>query len=763
MISGKRFSFLILWILITILAVAALCASALYKQKDMLYISHDSGIYDRSIVVTVKSFMPGIVYYTVNGEKPEPDEAGVLPRGAMVYEAPISLELQEDTTAYSLQFYYLSEDGTASGIYKRDYILDPEGKDRFSTTYVVSVVGDEEKLLGYEEGLFVRGRQFDEYMAENPDVDILSTVIPANYNSDAEVPVNVAIFLQDGTDILSQNCGLKIYGNFTRAKNQKSFRLFARYDYDAFNEFSYAFLPNLISAEGRVAIDAFQRLSFHNAGNDNGYGFIRTELIGELARRSGFPDVLVSESATVYVNGQYQGVYWLVNTFDDRYFKERYGGYDGEMVVCEGELNQMYVESAETEEEIRFSEEYNAFCEWALTADMSVDEDWNYACGVIDIENFARYMAIEYYIGNIDWPHNNVKVYRYACAEEEEYHEGTVFDGRYRYLLFDTDYGMGLQFLGWFGLEATDKRLEYLSENAEMTGLFYSLLNREEFRLLFIHSVMNLMGGSFSAAEVFPVLNEYNIKRYAELQYMMEETDLLKNSIWEPDDNNMENVAAELAVIYNYAERRPDTVLEELQDKWNCGEPIRLAISAEAAGELSVGGLKTGKTEYEGLCLANVPLEIAATPAPGVTVTGYYINSVFVEGEKIELLPREWLEGQNAAIIVKAAVEIEPVESLTISTYHIRGTDDYVILRNNGQIPLRLSDYALTDTEEDWAKGRLPEEELEPGEEFVVYGGKYSGEMERDSAQVPFSWNGEEEILLVHVTKGIVDRKNAKY
>ena len=464
----------------------------------------------------------------------------------------------------------------------------------------------------------------------------------------------------------------------------------------------------------------------------------------------------------MYVNGKYQGVYWLENTYDDRYFKEKYGSYDGEMVVCEGELNQMYVENADTEEEIRFSEEYNAFCEWALTADMSKEDDWNYACSMIDVENFARYMAIEYYIGNTDWPHNNVKVYRYERAEGEEYHVGTVFDGRYRYLLFDTDYGMGLKFLGWFGLSATDKRLEYLTENTELTGLFYSLLNREEFRVLFIHSVMSLMGGSFSAAEVFPVLNEYNIKRYEELRYMMEETDILKNSIWEPDDNNMENVGAELAVIYDFAERRPDTVLEELQDKWNCGDPIRLSISFEAEGELLVGGLKTGKTEYEGLCLANVPLEIAVEPVPGVVVTGYYINSAFVEGERIELMPREWLEGQNNAIIVKVVTEIEPVESLIISAYHIRGTDDYVILQNNGQISLRLSDYALTDSEEDWTKGRLPEKELEPGEKYVVYGGQYSGEMEGDSTQIPFSWNREEEILLVHISKGIVDNKNSQ-
>lgn len=747
--------------LITVFAAAVLCADSLYKQRAILNISHDSGIYDESITVTVKSYKPGTIYYTEDGERPESDETGNLPQGARKYEGPLNLELQEDTTAYSFQFYFLSEDGTASEIYKRDYILDVRGKDRFSTTYVVSIIGDEEKLFGYEEGIFVRGRQFDEYMAENPDVDLLGAIIPANYYSDDEVPVNVAVFTKDGTEILSQNCGLKIYGKLTRAKNQKSFRLIARYEYDARNEFSYSFLPKLVSEESRTVIDAFQRLSFHNAGNDNGYGFIRTELIGELARISGYPDVLVSESVTVYVNGKYQGVYWLVNTYDDRYFKEKYGNYDGEMVVCEGNLSQMQTDNAETKDEIQFAEDYNKFCKWAKTADMSDDGNWNYACSVIDMENFARYMAIEYYVGNSDWPDNNVKVYRYKCAEDEEYCEGTVFDGRYRYLLFDTDYGMGLKFLGWYGWDATNKRLGELSENTELTSLFYSLLNREEFKNLFIQSVMHLMGGSFSETVVSDVLNEYDAKRHEELQYMMEETEVLKNSIWEPDDNNMENVASELAEILDFARRRPEIVVEEMQDKWECGRSVRLCVTSETEGNILVGGLKVGESMYVGLCLENVPLDIMVEPVSGITVKGYYVNSVFVEGEKIELIPAEWLEGEDDSLLIRDVVVIEPMESLVISGFHIRGQDDYVILLNNGQTSLRLSDYALTDSREEWSKGRLPEIKLEPGEEFVVYGEKYSGKMKKYSMQVPFSWNTEEEILLIHMSKGIVDSKNS--
>lgn len=704
-------------------------------------------------------FPAGVIYYTVNGEKPYQEEQALLPAEAVPYEAPLYLELQEDTATYSFQFYCQFEDGTVSDIYKRDYILDPKGKERFSTTYVVSITGDEEKLFGYEEGIFVRGRQFDEYMERNPDVDVLSTVIPANYMSDAEVPVNAAVFDQNGNSILSQNCGLKIYGNWTRAKNQKSFRLIARYDYDNVNEFSYPFLEKLVSAGGQTEIDAFQRISFHNFGDDNGYAFIRTVLIGELARQSGFPDALIAESATVYVNGKYQGIYWLENAFDDRYFKEKYGQYKGEMVICEGALSYLSVENAETEMEKECAEEYNAFCEWTRTADLSDEENWAYICSKLDLENFARYMAIEYYIGNKDWPNNNVKVYQYKAAENEGYKEDTVFDGRYRYLLFDTDYGMGLLFLGWYGADEKAERLESLCEYEESAVLFRSLLRREEFRTLFVNSVLHLMSGSFSLQTVSDTLYEYDEKRYRELEYMMEETDLLKNSLWEADDNNIGNVNTEMEEILYFAEMRPYIVLGEIQNKWGYGGRLDLTVSSASEGSIFIGGLKVAEsTEYRGYCLENMPVEIMFQPMPGVKVLGYYVNSGFIEGESVEFVPEEWL-GEGDCISIEPVLETEPVESLVISAYHIRGEEDYVVLRNNGQTTLMLSDYALTDSEEDLSKGRLPSVELAPQEEYVVYGKKYTGEKVKNSTQVSFSWNREEKILLVHVRRGIVDSK----
>lgn len=744
--------------LLTVLSVAALFVVDLYKYDKQLLISHDSGIYGESIVVSVEKYMPGNIYYTVNGDKPNHVNRDELPEGTMIYDGPLHLEMKEYTTVYSLQFYCLFSDGTMSDVYKREYILDKKGSGRFTTTYVVSLRGDEEKLFGYEEGIFVRGRQFDEYIAAHKDANVLAEIIPANYYSNAEIPVNATIFLRDGTQAVNQNCSVKIYGNITRAKNQKSFRLTARYDYDDANEFSYAFLPKLLTEEGKTAVDAYQRLAFHNAGNDNGYAFFRTELIGELARRAGFQDVVISESATVYINGIYQGVYWLENSFDDRYFKEKYGRYDGEMVICEGALSEMDLAEAKTERKKQCAEEYNAFCRWIQGADMADDEAWDRVCSVIDVENFASYMAIEYYAGNFDWPETNVKIYRYEAAEGEICEEGTVFDGKYRYLLVDTDYGMGLKFLGWYGADETLKRLKTFCEDSEDTVLFQKLMQREEFKTLFVNAVLHVMNGSFSPDEASAVLQEYNDKRWQELEYMMESTDILKNSLWEDDDNNIGNVEQELAVITKYAQNRPQIVREELRDVLGCEWGSLLTVSSDSDLHMYVNGFDVGKTHYEGQFPDNVPVEIKTEKTPGVTVTGYYVNGNFVEGEGITLMPKEWAE--NDTVLVEPVFETEQAESLVIAAFHIRGPEDYIVLQNNGQTMIDLSEYALSDEKNAWERGRLPGAELAPGEEFVVYGAGYTGDRLENSAGVSVSWSREEAIWLIHASGEIADCKN---
>lgn len=739
---------------ILLLMVCSIIGVVIYifsANEETLYVSHESGIYSGSFDLKIYSFRKGTIYYTTNGQEPQAGDEETYE-----YEGPIFLDCDGETATYSVRMYCVYEDGSVSPVYDRDYILDPLGKDRFTTDYVVSLTGDEELLFGDEKGIFVRGNQFYEYMEENPDTDVLNVKVPANYYEDIEVPVHASMFLKDGTQIIEQDCGVKIYGNVTRQLNQKSFRLYARYEYDDVNEFSYPFFGDICTQNGKEPITDWQRLSFHNGGNDNGYAFIRSELVGALGRQSGFQDTLGAESVTVYINGKYQGVYWLQNSFDDRYFKEKYGDYPGEMAVCEGSLSIMNTEAAETEAEKVCADDYNAFIQWLDTADLSDDANWKRVCETIDVENFAHYFAIQHFGGNLDWPHNNVKVYRYECAEGETYREGTVFDGKYRWLLFDTDYCLGLIFLDFYGHDVTVTRMNDFLESNEHTVLFRSLSQREEFRELYSAKMLYLMNEIFTRDHVSDTMYQLNVKRYDELNYMVSQTDILKDSIWKDwgvGEGDMAKTENEWARILEYTMARPQYIVGELQQEWQCGNVLSLQLSMQEEGSVLINGMNAGK-EYNGQWLDHVTAEIGCDLPVGMTVSGWNVNEEYVEGEVLRLT-EELLKDAGSTLVVSPVIQTVNAESLMVASYSIGDAQDYVVLYNNGTATVNLSHYALADSEDSLSGATLPSHSLAPGEKYYVYGEKYTGMMEENSTQVAFSWNDEERIYLYSESAGM--------
>ena len=65
------------------------------------------------------------------------------------------------------------------------------------------------------------------------------------------------------------------------------------------------------------------------------------------------------------------------------------------------------------------------------------------AAARIDMDNFMKYCAVNLFVCNTDWPHNNVRVWRYAGNSPGALADSSVTDGKWRFMLKDTDVGMG--------------------------------------------------------------------------------------------------------------------------------------------------------------------------------------------------------------------------------------------------------------------------------------------------------------------------------
>ncbi len=681
------------------------------KAVQELTISLDSGFYDRRQELTVTAPAGARVYYTADCEIPD-ETAGTL------YEKPIVLEAGEEEQVYVYRFLAVYADGRKSPVETRTYFVGKNIKDRYDMM-VLHLTGDPEGLFGYETGIFVPGKVWDEFCEANPSEPI-GNMMYGNFTErgpEWEREVYIQFFSENGTLLTEQNGGVRIHGGMTRLKNQKSFRLYARKEYDEKNEFKYAFFGDLNSEEDGTLGEEYKRLIVRNSGNDNGYGFIRNDLVAILASDAGFPDVMHSVPVAVYINGGYYGVYWLNSNYDGQYFENRYGKYDGEFVVIGGIEREKEPEEDPHIQE--YVEAYNSTYEELSALDLTDEENYEKVCRFMDVENYLQYFAIEQYVGNMDWPNNNLKVYRYVDPNGD-YKEGTVFDGRYRFLLFDADYGFGLlTFNDTVGIWAQKPTLYKITSEKD-TPMFLALMEREDCRAYFINYLCDLMNGPMAKEHVSEVVDELHASRYGELYHMLEETDIMKNSLWEADELlHMDTVEKNIEIIKSFATARPETEIEDLQDTFECGETYQLTIEKGDA----FSGIRLNTLYLEDASFTGTYFQAFSITAEPVMAENEVFDGWEVNGEKREerILSLDGEDVQNGEIRVRMITHDVEDPMLEISAVKAKASSDYVEIINRSGQPVSTRGYFLSDSEE-LKKYAFPVLTLKPGETVRIYG-----------------------------------------
>lgn len=392
--------------------------------------------------------------------------------------------------------------------------------DREFTTYVFSIMGNPADLTDYPNGIFY-GKNYEDRGRES------------------ERQVIIDAWDKNGNKTISQIAGLRIYGGYSRMNYLKSVKLFARESYDAANKnFKYNFFNTEKLYEDEY-VKKYKKLVLRDSGNDWQFAWIRDELAQTLAKDAGFTDYEAVEPAIYFLNGEYRGFYWLHEVYCDNYFKNKYGdkNKNGEFVVIEGTETEKSEEDND-ELTVTAAKEFNKAYEEFSKLDYTLDSNYKKLCDFMDVENYIKYYAYNIYICNKDWPNNNFKCYRYYAPNGENYEAGTIYDGKWRFLLHDMDYGMGL-----YGQKECmanyDKLGEVLSpelkddkdklvKNDKYSPLFAAIMKRAECRDIFTSFSLELAEGALSKTNLSKVLDEMNEERATEMKYFFEYIEVLK-------------------------------------------------------------------------------------------------------------------------------------------------------------------------------------------------------------------------------------------
>lgn len=671
--------------------------------EEPLLFSHNSGMYSQDITVEIRSQNQGEILYTLDGSTPSLQNGNTE-----VYDEQtgIFLDCTQQECVYTVKAVFYDEAKDPAGeeqVYSRTYILGSDVQGRYNIP-VLAISGDPEELFGKGMGILDSGNRLLK-------------------GREYERAVTVALFDSQGEETLSLNCGLRVYGGFSRNKNQPSFRLYARSEYDAENSFNYYLFTDDYNVEN-VLISQYKRIILRNSGDDNGHAYLRNELVNRLSSTARFPDTQYASPLCVYINGQYYGVYWFVNNYDNWYFEEKYGEYDGRMVVLEGQVSELYEEEDEDEVTQKIRKEYNTFYEYAASADLNVDENWEKLIETIDIENFLQYMAIQNYVCNLDFVVNNFKTYRYY-SPEENYLPGTVFDGRYRFLLYDLDESLGFDLDNPLENKAESFRTAAtLTDPSIFSSMFNNVMSRAEGREMYIRLYLSLSNYYFAAEQSVPVLYEMHESHADELKYLFNETELLAGNIDMPYDADYGHVLDELEKIQTFLEERPGFAVQDLSKAFGLNQTYELFLSNENQAYINIDYISLHDAMYEGTYFGEVPVTVSVSPRCGYKLDCWVVNGNVIETNQFVITP-DMIE--DGFVGVECITSPDPEVDLRITEVCSRDLQDYIVLENFGDAEVNLKNYLLWDGEEGKSGSFLPSMAIAPGESVTVYCENYIG------------------------------------
>lgn len=395
-----------------------------------------------------------------------------------------------------------------------------------TTLAVVSISMDYDDLFDSKKGIYVKGdifdKAFEEYLDSGEKIDDeTARQLDANYKQkgrewERECHIDFFEFSADSAELaLSQDCGIRIQGNYSRSDLQKGFRLFARRDYGD-NKFRYPVFGDSLKDISGKTIDNFKTLVLRAGGNcaftakfNDTYW---QELVSSLDCTT-----KASRPCVVYLNGEYWGVYVLEEDYSDNYFEDHFGVVKENVAVYKGDaeslelgyaLDEGTLPEGETDESYYFNE-LNEF--FSTHNDLTDQKDYEEFSKLVDIESARDYFLAQIWINNKwDWPGKNWSIWK--TTETDPSNE--YADGRWRFMFYDMEFG-GVSG-GGDAYTNTIKEDNYkpqglLDKNTDNPAVlcYAYLMTNEDFRNDFNSRLLEMSEGVFEKENALKVLDGY--------------------------------------------------------------------------------------------------------------------------------------------------------------------------------------------------------------------------------------------------------------
>jgi hypothetical protein len=479
-----------------------------------------SGFYDSEFDLTLSTIEKDAkIYYTTDGSDPD--------LGSSLYTGPIHIKNRSgDDNVLSakrgisasndyipsaddvrkgtvIKAAVIKDDGSRGEIFCGSYFVGIDREACYKDVPIISVTVDEDSFYDYETGIYVLGKRHDDWLKEDNKNEYLDGwQHEGNYSlrgKEWERPANVEMIEPDGSIAFSQVLGVRIKGGASRNDAQKSLKFVARDEYGKKN-IKCELIPGNMRSDGTGTVDKYKSFAIRNGGNDNNSAKIRDPLFQGLVEDRDF-ETMQYRPCVAFINGEYWGLYTLIEDYSDNYFENNYPVESDNVVL----IKRNEVEEG-TESDLALFKE---LVEFINGYDMSIADNYKAASEMLDMQSFADYCAFELYIHNEDClfrNDNNWRMWR-VRTPVDTCEEG---DGRWRMVLYDTDYSAGIysekDASGESFLSKAMSGADY--EDDQIAKMVSSLCRNSEFRKMFANALLDMRNFNFERTRVSDRIDE---------------------------------------------------------------------------------------------------------------------------------------------------------------------------------------------------------------------------------------------------------------
>lgn len=296
-----------------------------------------------------------------------------------------------------------------------------------------------------------------------------------NFNKEIEIEGEFNLYKNGAVLIENELVEVQIKGGFSTKLGLKT--LGVKFDKTYNNKSRKLINPKNLPFHSLDKVKAFR---FRNSGSDFEGTMLKDISYTKLAINAGLNlDVMYTEQMVVFVNDVFLGVMNLRTESNTNGMSRLYGVSKSEITLAkiggEGTLDKK-------------DGDFDRIDSLMVAI---ANGNYNYVSNEIDVDNFIDYMIFESYIGNRDWPHNNVRFF-------------AVSEGPFRFILFDLDL---------VAIQTIDKSpIGFINNSIKnpITDLFNIMYSNERFKQVYDARFKNLMeSGVLSSTRFNTIITEY--------------------------------------------------------------------------------------------------------------------------------------------------------------------------------------------------------------------------------------------------------------